>query len=261
MSNYMRFVGVNSNRGLSPNLWKIAPIQEVQAGVVDGCFVFDDFHFLPASGSKYLRLSSDSGASIAEIATEVGGVVRMTTGGTDNNEVYMNFGNSLGVLGKAVAAGYPFWFEARFRLGAVSDHGVFIGLAEEGLAVANTLTDDTGAVASKDYLGFRILTADSDGLDTVYRTAAGDEGVHKEAAAGIAAQTLTASTWVKVGMYFDGTYLWYFVNGDLVSTTGLLTTASLFPTGEELTFLVALKTGTGTSCTLDLDWFAFLQTA
>ena len=173
----------------------------------------------------------------------------------------MNFGNSLGVVGKMDAGAGRCWFEARVLLTSVTDLGVFVGLKEEGRAVANDLADNSGANADKDYIGFRILTADSDGWDCVYNTeSGGGESIHMEADSNpVTAAVATANTWVKLGLYFDNATCFWFVNGTIVSTTGVAESATNFPDGEEFTPTFAIKTGEGVTKKLQIDWWRYLQ--
>lgn len=197
-------------------------------------------------------------ATIAQLAGVEGGAIQLSTSGTDNHECWLTTGGNNGGFLKAASGGSrALLFEARIRLGQVTEHGVFVGLAEEGLAAADTLTDDDGALASKDFIGFHIDTAGPTALDFVYRKAGSAAQV---VSAGV--QTVAASTWYKVGFIIDpdapaDKRLKIFIDnveqGDYATKANL--EASTFPSGEELAMLAGIKTGAAADKTLDLDWW------
>lgn len=200
-------------------------------------------HFADGIGWKSFE---DTSSSILMLATEQGGVVRMLTDNTDNADVNMQSGGSVAGM-FAITAGKKFAWEARIRPSVISTQNLFIGLAEEGLAVNNGFFSDAGAIVDKDYIGFRVLEADPDGLDFAYNTAGGSEVVEAEVA-----QLLVASTWYKVGMYGDGKKITGYVNG--ASVGSFLYTATGVPDGEELCLSFCSKNGTTTARNLDIDW-------
>lgn len=264
--------------GLSPRLWKHLQGQNLSTdGSTSGYGVIEDFlnfgAIAPAisgttagtahGGYGYYVDTATSACSIKNIATAVGGVCQFSNGATDNHESWLTSGGNSGVLGKvASTSSKKMIFEAKFRVGQVADslHNVFIGLSEEGLAAADTVTD-AGALASKDFLGFTILEGDGDALKFVYRKA------------GQAMQTLftygtalSASTWYNVGFVFDpeeeaAKRIKIYIN-NVEQTTYVTATnisAATFPDGEELAYLAGIKNGAATAVTLDVDGWAFWQ--
>jgi hypothetical protein len=270
--------GQSGGRGLSPRLWGAIT---GQAGSPDGNsnWFFSGSDFLnfaattpvaanvgryAADGGGYLSYE-DTGNSISNLATEVGGVIRIATDGTDNDETWLQPGTAtsvLGVISNTSGADKRMIFESRFRVGSIADGAahVFIGLTEEGLAAADTVTD-AGAMGDKDFIGFRIAESAGNALTVVYRKA------------GQVMQTLftygtalAASTWVKAGFVYNpqapaSKRIRFYIDNVEQSTyiTATQIAAALFPNGEELNFLAGFKNGGANARSLDLDWWYFGQ--
>lgn len=263
--------GQSGGRGLSPRLWGAIT---GQAGSPDGnsnwFFAGDDFLSFTGATTAYYGTTPytgyiDTSNAIAQLATEVGGVVQLTTDGTDNDEVWLSPGGAasvLGVISDTAGADKKMIFESRFRIGSVADssHHVFIGLSEEGLAAADTVTD-AGALADKDFIGFRITEADGDALTFCYKKAG--QTMQTALTYGTA---LAASTWYKVGFIYDpvapsSKRIKIFVDNTEQSTyvTGTQIAAATFPDAEELNFLAGFKNGGANAKNLGLDWWYFGQ--
>lgn len=263
-------IGVNDDRGPSPALW--GRIREV-IDPNDAYEIFDDFlNFggtvttnvgtYSSSGGGWTSYE-DTGGSIKNLATESGGVVRITTDTTDNDECWLQPGSVTSVFGAISdtdGSDKLLIFEARVRLGQTATGNAFIGMSEEGLAAADTITD-AGAFADKDCIGFLILEDDSDGIDFVYKKA-GQTIVTKIAVA----QAVTASTWYKLGFIYDPNAvadkrITVFVDGvdegTYVTATNIAT--ATFPDGEELNPLFGVKNSTTTATVLDIDWYRAYQ--
>lgn len=259
-----------SSSGLSPRVWSRIRNRGTGPDGSAGYFVGDDFlsfGLTTAVGSNVGRYASragaylsyeDTGGSIAQLATEVGGVVRVTTDTTDNDECWMQPGGATSVIAKAASSSTKLVvFESRVRVSQVASGNYFVGLSEEGLAAADTVTD-AGALASKDLLGFWILEGAPTSLIFGYRKA------------GQAAQTvftygtaIAASTWYKVGFVLDpeappSQCLKAFVDNTEQTTYGAssILDDATFPDGEELNFLIGGKNGTTTATAIDCDWWA-----
>lgn len=268
--------GKSGGRGLSPRLWsKVANQALSPDGSSNGYFFYDDYLTFAnttavatnvgryaSQGGGYLSYE-DTGGSITQLASEVGGAIRIATDTTDNDEVWMQPGMATSVMGKvASSSGKLMIFETRFRVGQVTDsYNIFLGMSEEGLAAADTVTD-AGALADKDFLGFWVTEADGDSLKFGYRKAGG--ALQTIATVG----AIAASTWYKVGFVFDpdepsSRRIKICLDNIESSTyvTGSQISASTFPDGEELNFLAGLKNGAGAIKTLDLDWTGFFQAA
>lgn len=263
-------IGVNSDRGPSPALW--GRIREV-TDPNDAYEIFDDFlNFngtvstnvgtYSGQGGGY-RSYEDTGGSIVNLASEVGGVLRITTDTTDNDEVWLQPGSATSVFGKiSDTAGEDklLIFEARVRFGQTANGNAFIGLTEEGLAAADTITD-AGAWADKDAIGFLVLEDDSDGIDFIYKKA----GQTLQTKISVA-QQITADTWYKLGFVYDpnapeAKRITVFVDGvdegTYVTATNIAT--ATFPDDEELQPLFGVKNSSGAVTRIDLDWYRAYQ--
>lgn len=268
--------GMSGGRGLSPRLWSRVQGQSLSPdGFSNWYFAGSDFlnfgmttavasnigRYADASGA-YLSYE-DTGNAIAPLETEVGGVIRISLDATDNDETWIQPGTAKSVLGKVSdTAGQDklMLFESRFRVGQINEQNVLIGLSEEGLAVADTISD-AGALADKDFLGFFIQEGSGSALKFGYRKSG--QALQTLATFGT---SLVASTWYKVGFVYDPSapsakrLAWYVDNVEqstYVTATNIAD--ATFPDGEELNLLAGIKNGTAAIRTLDLDWWNFAQ--
>lgn len=260
----------NTLTGPSANLWNKIGVPTILMDPSAGYGFFDDFDNCPnlsadADDDKYASYI-DTGGTITQIDALLGGAVRITTDTTDNDECWIQAGGNTGspfVLDN----GYPrLVWEARIRINQIVTQNVFIGLADVGSAAADGIFTDGDAIQSSsgpDLLGFRILAADADGLDATFATA-GTEVVMKDVA-----QLVVASTWYKVGGYFDGKYYYPYVAGlPIVCTGGSSRTAdnkgvsvesTSFPDAQGLNLCAGVKNGAGAATSLDIDWWYCFQ--
>jgi hypothetical protein len=261
---------VNDQRFLSPGLWSDCPKEELR-DTGKGIYVFEDFCGVEAATSatvfalpsgRYVTYQ-DSTVTIGSLATDHMGVLQIAGNDADLDEGSIQLGDVAGnVEFSSSYTNKRLWFEARVRVvTAVTNNttSIAIGLAQEGFAAANALVDNTNALAAKDFVGFRTLAADNDGLDAVHSD--GTEVVVKESASGLSGQTITANTWVKAGLRQerDGRIYWY-INGQKVNPdSGVLASATNFPDGEELSPVLATKTGSAAEGAVDLDWWCVAQ--
>lgn len=267
------YLGYTSGRGPSPAIWGNCPWLEIFKDPTKGYQFWDDFFTGitedPDNAGVFERgpwkAFGDTGVTFNPLATAVGGVVRVSMD-ADDEEFYLTTGNNTGVLGKFQTAAseqpYKMWFETRFRTEDVTsgDRGIFLGMSEEGLAGANTFAADAASVADKDYVGFRILPGDPNGLDIVHNTATGGETVLQEASVNTTYQNVAADTWKKCGWYFDGdTTVTFYIDG--VEIVSVETTATNFPDGEELALLLAQRQHGAGTVTVDYDWVRWAQLA
>lgn len=256
----VRIAGDNSGRGPSEGVWGGCPWNDIQEDPSVGYSSWDDFlafNPLVASnvgyGNGYYSYE-DSGSTILQLATEVGGVIRILLQAAANEEAAITSGYS-GGMGKVYSTTpKDLWFETRVRFGQITDQAAFIGLAEEACP-ANSLLADTTPVMTKDQVGFTVAIASPSALNAAYAEAA-TPTIHE---AGV--QTLVAATWYKLGLRYDARddEMQWFVDGVQVGTSLDVSATTAFPDGEELAWLFALKTVTGAASSLDIDWVRFAQ--
>lgn len=264
--------GGASHNGPSNNLWKDCPILEMIEDPSIGFFIFDDFLNVPQmiSDQDVARYSSyiDTGVTLKQSAAGVGGWLEVAGNDADNDEGSISTGGNAGgpfLISDTAGSDKKLWFEARLKKASVDDNALalFVGLAEEALAGADTLVDDTGEVASKDLIGFQTLHADGDALVFCYRKA----GQAKQTIAlDSTSSPLTADTFVKVGFKYDPDApttkrIKIYVDNVLQATfgTGTNIAAATFPDGEELAMLLATKVGDAAESKLQIDWWRCAQ--
>jgi|LSQX01.2.fsa_nt_gb hypothetical protein len=221
---------------------------------------FEDFLTLPLDDTTRnpanAKWVSDTAADSITLPKVVGGVVNVATGGTDNNETYIQFGGAASITAAPFkitdASGKALWFEARVRALEHADEGVFVGLAEEGAAVANFLTDNSGAVADKDFIGFNILTATPAAWNTTWRK-------NGQAVVTNANVVANADDWHYFGFFFDGeSTVTFYIDGVAHATTAT-TSAATFPSGELMAPIIAIKTGEAVAKNVQVDYIRVVQ--
>lgn len=258
----IRVAGTDSaERGPSEGVWGGCPILDIIEDPSVGYHFFDDFlaaNNLVSSNVGYIQPAwytyEDTTSSITQLATEVGGVLRILLEAAANEECAMTTGKTAG-MGKVYSTSpKDLWYEARVRFGGITDQAAFIGLAQEACP-ADSLLADTTPVMTKDQIGFTVAIATPAALNAAYGEAA-TPTIHS---AGV--QTLVAATWYKLGMFYDAgdDLMKWFINGIQVGTSLDVSATTAFPDGEGVCPLFALKTVTGAARTLDIDWVRFVQ--
>lgn len=260
--------------GLSPRLWS-----RVTGSIMEGdgskrlFLVGDDFASVK-NADTYTDLYSehgytsyiDTGGTLLGLADENGGVLALTTDGTDEDEIWLSSGDGtqqLGQISDTAGADYITAFEIRYKINTIANAAMshFVGLASPGLAAANTMVDATGVLkATSAFIGFRTLL-DGDAISFTYQAASQTvqdkiSGVHVP----------VADTFVKLGFLYDPyavteKRIKVFVNNVEQSTyvTGANIAAATFPDAEALAFLAGYKNTTAVAGELAIDWWAFAQ--
>lgn len=226
----------------------------------DGWGHFDDFFFLNATGGGLTIEEGDDKASLATIATAMGGVARIAITGDDNEQATFQFGDAASAalrFGGTTPTGGRAWFEARVRSSSVTNNvlGMFLGVAEENSAgAADFIADDGADIADKDVIGYMVFNDDGDSVDFIYQTAGSAFGTHQ---AGIT--SLTADTWIKLGFEFDGNDKIYpYIDGVKWDTPLDIDTTGV-PDGEEMCPILSVKVSSDAALNVDIDWWAFAQ--
>ena len=268
----------SSYRAFSPRIWsRLQQIALATPNGDDGLYVIGSdlraFGPTTALSSTTGRYASDGGIvylsyqdtsdTIAQIATDRNGAVTLTTAATDNNQSVLVAGSGaasvMALISDTAGDDKPCAFECRFKIGVLAETAAFIGLSEEGLAADSTLIDDTGALASKDFIGFHIPAhASVATCSAVYRKAG------QAATTSISGlKTMVADTYYNMGFVYDpgkptaNRITWYLDNAEQTTyVTGTQIAAATFPDGEELQPIFTVKAGEASAKTLTLDsWF------
>lgn len=274
MTNLVRYSG-QSIRGLSPALWQNWPAKLLASPGL-GIFIFDDFENVPAmtTGANTGRYAfyQDTGVTLKGIPTvnfgtkNDSGVLEVAGNDADNDEGSITTGGNSGafaMISDTAGDKRKVIFECRIKKASIADNAAafFVGLAEENLAAADTLIDDTGEVASKDLIGFQVLHADGELVNSIYRKAAQAKQTVKASVA-----TMVADTYMRLGFIYQpnavaAEQIAFFVDGieqpDYVTGTNIA--AATFPDAEELAMLWATKVGAAAESKLQLDWWACAQ--
>ena len=241
------------------SIWELIPLLASMDPAVAIQF-FDDFLSLPiddttGNPSAY-KWVSDTATGAITLPKLAGGVVAVACGGVDNNETYIQLGGA-GLDTPAPFAitdnsNKPLAFQARVKAVEHADEGIFVGLAEEGSAAANFLTDNSGVIADKDFVGFNLLTATPAAWNATWKKA----GQAVQAITGVA---VNADDWHTFAFIFDGVHTIYFwIDGVLHATTAL-SSAATFPSGERLAPIIAVKTGEGVAKSVQVDYIKVWQ--
>lgn len=273
--------GRNTNRRHSPGLWRAKgfnAIGQIERGEIDGFYFYDDFYragaaenstaFTWSGGSPALQYLSHGTASSVQKALNSAaddeiGVLTLDID-ADNDEGYCTFDSTYGTsFGKfSVTSGerFPFIFEGRVRFSNIASSSATVakmfGLRANVAAATLDIPDGGATIKVEEFVGFRALSSDGDGMDAVYVDNA--EVVYGEAAT-YSDLVLTADTWIKLGLFFDGTYCHYFANGAKLGS-GVLPSATNFPVGEPLKpFFGGRLDGSDAANHIDMDWWAFLR--
>jgi len=204
-----------------------------------------------ATGGDFQVQQDGTDAVAALQIDQVGGVVRLATVSTDNEEICLiSGGNVAGFFTPTV--GKEFFFEARVAYGQITAHSSFVGLCEEATGAAN-MTLDAGTMGDLDYIGFQVLEADVDQIEPVYHTASGTAVVVKADA-----QTIVADTYYKLGIWGDGSAIHWLINGVEIASADVAHPVTYgttgVPDGQELAATVSLKAHTTAAKYVDVDF-------
>lgn len=221
------------------------------------------------------RTFEDTGATLLQVAGRTG-VIRATTSTTDNHEVIAQAAGPAGTnarISHTSGQREVVLREYSVAFGSIADTvaGVFVGLAEAGLAVTDGLLADAGTFQDKSYIGFHRLEGDGDQIDIVYSVAGGSrvtllaDVLSADPLSPITA--LTAGTFVKLGFAYlpnhqEGGRIQFFVNGvklnvELVQTNNAF--GATFPNAINLIDTFVIKNAAGAAATIDLDFVAGYQ--
>lgn len=263
-----RVRGAADGNGLSSEIWHDLPISDMLAD--PSCVIdwFDDFVNNGDLGAGTIlgpyAAAMDTSNDVQQLLAHEG-ILRLSLDNTDNDQAAIQTSGGVGgpiEISDTAGEGYKMWFEARVRLSTITDQTVFLGFAEEAMQIADALIADGGtALKDKDYVGFRVLSGDPDGLDAVHnKESGGGEVVVKNEA-----QVLVAATWYKLGMVYeparfsplDGKIFRYYVDG--VEVGSITSLPSTFPDAELMAFLMTIKNGDGTARNFDIDWVRWAQ--
>ena len=260
-----------SGNGFTDSLWSDCPIDSIRAGTVQGIIVEPNLaeYDSTASGTRNnCGLPTFEGdCTIDGIAVAGGGVALFGT--TNDEEASIQFCGDASapfVIPADSSTGKKMWFECEIKKSAITNSlgGFFVGLASEGIAIANFIDDGGADFATGDLLGFwNDETDDSVGSH-----------VHVVTQKGAAAfdtiidtvDELVADTYVRLGFVYDpgasdkkkikfsvnGLPQTTYVGEDSGDATVYLGDTTNFPGGEEMAPVVAIKMAGAADMTVTL---------
>ncbi len=250
----------DTDRTPSENLWKTMPkdlITDPSKGVY---FFKDTFPSAAANtaaswlGDLQVYTGSTAGSTITD-ANIVGGGVKLETT-TDNEGAAI-----AGLPAFKIAIGQGrLWFEARISQLNITDSkfNTFCGLHDTGAVAATLPLTTSDAMDDANFVGFQRVFADGDALDTTYKA----DSV-TQVTVGADAIVTEADTYVKVGMYFDGSVLYFYKNGVRLADSKTIPSAAGtdFPNDVALAPIIAIMAGHGDTCSANVDWIRCAQEA
>ncbi len=231
------------DRGLSPNLWNQAPLQQVLGGGLGEGFGFiDDFLDFDADSKSWVLTQATAGTGALDTAAK-GGVLLLDCNSTTNNQgVQIQMGGAVGASSFIASANSKIYYEARVKVADIGSTTVqiFAGLAEVDTSVFASAANSTA-----NHVGFEAINTTSLSY------------VHEKAGTRVSdtsAGTIADDTYIKVGFLIDGlTSITPFVDG----VAGTAQTASIPIVALTPTF-VCHSSGT-TDPILHVDWVACIQ--
>jgi hypothetical protein len=213
----------------------------------------------------------DTGSTIANLTTEVGGVLQLAAHSDAHDEASFIHGAvhglvkvAVGTAGTVTARGGKVLFEARVRFPLVTNVGsVFVGLQAPNTPDGDTFFADEVAVAGKDMIGFWSLATDGDALSFGYNVSSGT-------AVEVGTTVIAAATWYKVGFVYDpkaakaNRLLWFVdgaeqasrVTGDTIGEDAANNGAATFPGGVQMSPAIAAKADAAGPKLFDIDWWS-----
>lgn len=248
----------------SPSIWDNFDFA-ASAQLRDVREFWDDFNSLGTTGLPWLMDESDATGSVALVADEENGFLRIACTTTDNIEAWVHAGSDAGTMVDINLGNGDVGYEARVRTSNVGDDtgAIGLGLVEDALAVGDNVfqADDTGILASKSVVGFNTVHVNGGdaGTNAVLRSIYGTNGTTATVLqSGV--QTLVADTWYKFGFFFDSKtgVIKFYVDGVAQSST-VLESATNFPDGVGLVPFFCNKVGSAATCNFDIDWVRVAQ--
>ena len=264
--------GTAAGRGPSPAIWDNCPVLDYTLNPQLGMHYFTDFldgivvaAAQNTAAAAALGTTGDWGAFTATasyvttLTDNYQGVVRVfaTTDDQDVAIAYPKSAHTAGVF--KFTAGKKLWMEMRVAANIITGNStLWFGFAQQGLLATTTLLQAAEAgMVDKDYVGFERITADADNLDTTYNTESG--GTSPVILGSGNNVTIAAATFIKLGIYCDGTTVYFYADGVRLVDSVLLT-ATDFPDGEEMALYIGVMCdGAEADIYIDVDWVRVAQ--
>lgn len=263
--------GTAAGRGPSPAIWDNCPVLDYTLNPQLGMHFFDDLlGGVVVAANKTVATAAalgttgewatftDTNPTITTLTTSHTGVVRLFAT-DDNNDAAIAYPKNAHTAGMfKFITGKKLWMEMRVATNiSTGNSTLWFGFCEEGLMAAGTiLADDEAGMVDKDYVGFERISGDADALDTTYNT---ESGGTSPVILGSDAVTIVATTFIKLGIYCDGTTVYFYADGVRLADSVLLT-ATDFPNAIELAlYICVLCDAAEADIYIDIDWVRLAQ--
>jgi hypothetical protein len=253
-----------TTRGPSDIIWSDCPYEDIKKDPFLGFIIEDDFKSYGATGAHNNWVEDVTNGTIAKLAADdhgmtwEDGVVELEKTGADNDAAMLVGGFQTAAAGefhldKTADGGRKLWFEARVSVEQIADGDLAIGLCDPEVTDVNLIENDDSQI-EENFVGFRVLHADPDGLDCVI-SAGGTEEVVDDVS-----QVLVADTAYKVGFVYDpvGDTLKFYIDGTLIATKSSASDDANFPDGVDLSIVFITK-AQGAAGSLAVDWVRCVQ--
>lgn len=265
------YSGALTNAQPSPNIWSKVPWELARLGQIRAIAHHEDFAnpsvYASATVQAGVKTYQDTGVTVQGLSG-LGGILQIAGADAAGDDGAIEFmgGGTAGAFSISSSAPLKFALEMRVKSTLIAQGGLALGAAEPGFAANAALADTTAALSDKDFVGFHMANASastSGTLNAVYRKS-GQAATN--AGTAVAAQTLAAATWVKLGLLYEPYYAqangthrltWYVNNVQVQSFTDI--DAATFPDGELLTPVLTLKSLDTNQKLAQIDWFRVFQ--
>lgn len=248
-------------------IWGDCPLLDVRNDMSVGTLMEDDFAYYSSTATTVLNASglpTFEGACTITGTTTPGGEVALLCSAS-NEEGALEAGGGVSApftISDTAGSEKKLWFETRIKKSLITDlDNMFVGLAAPGSGVADFINDAGTDFADVSLLGFVQFEADGDSFDLVYQNTG---QAFATPISGVAVPV--ADTYIKLGFKYDPSNptarrITVYVNGVASSTyiTGANIAASLFPDGDALTPLVAVKGSDAADKTVTMEWWRCVQ--
>jgi hypothetical protein len=175
-------------------------------------------------------------STITGQASHLGGGWVFTTAGADNDGIQYQLNTEIGYFGGP----YPCYFGAKFAISSATQSDFVLGYA---------ITDTSVCAGCTDYIGFTTVDGDA-ALNFV---------INKDSAATtVDLGDLVATTYYTVEFYYDGTTVYYYLDGALIGSF-TAADATNMPDDEHLAPTLAFLTGDNAAITLTFKWARWIQ--
>lgn len=189
---------------------------------------------------SYVYVGDAAASAGCVVGAAAGGILTLTTGATSNNEAYVQMGPVGGEASFSITSNGEkrVTFEARV---AGSKAGInaatFVGLASAGSCAANFLTDSTGVIADRDYVGFQLLPGTVASWNFTYRK----NGATAVTVSAVASNSGPA-TFSRLGFKYDGLRTLRIMVDGVETGSPITVNAATFPNAVVMSPILACKT-------------------